>query len=76
MCFFSCLECYGCNKKHTYIFEKKCGEKGCLKEYLKKVKALCVHCNQMDSPILQTKFLLTPRVTYETVYIKKGYRNF
>ena len=75
MCYFQCLECYGCHNKYNYLFDKKCGVKECLKEYLKKQKALCKKCNQTDLAILQTKFLLTPRVTYETVYIKKGYRN-
>ena len=76
MCYFRCLACYGCKEKHTFILEKKCGEKECFKQYLKMQKAFCGRCNEKDNALLETKFLLTPRIIYETVYIKKGFRNF
>ena len=76
MCYFRCLACFGCNEKHSYILEKKCGVKECHKQYLKIEKALCGRCNAKDNAVLQTKFWMTPRVIYETVYVKKGFRNF
>jgi len=76
MCIEKYLTCYCCKKRQNKILEKKCSMKECNKLFLKHEKMLCLNCNQRDTATLQKLFAQTPWISYETVYIKTGNRNY
>ena len=76
MCIHKYLTCYCCKKRQEKILEKKCIMKECTKLFLKHEKILCLNCNQVDTATLQKMFSQMPAISFETVYIKTGNRNF
>jgi hypothetical protein len=58
--------------------EKQCSAgKECSKMYQKNKKTLCVNCaHRHDRSDLAKMDLATPEISYETVYVKSGNRNF